>query len=260
MATVETSPRVVHSPPPTAAAQRPRELVPEVPADLANQGEGHHREGAYHRQHTSKRRPPPILQRRLSPLRLSPPIFAHPSATAGDDATDENQQRLKWDEANLYLTEQERTSTMKITEPKTPYAKQYDPAEDPDDEDMEMGDGGGRGEDIPGLSLGEPEEEVPEDEFGPPGSRKTSKVHVNDEDATPIHDAENDMLGMTPEEREKHKRFEQLRKKHYEMREAVGLLGHPEIVDEDADDDGGSSDERAVPPMPKLPPGINGSS
>lgn len=151
---------------------------------------------------------------------------------------------------------------MKITEPKTPYAKQYDPTEDPDDEDMmDMGGGHRPGEDIPGLSLGEPEEEVPDDEFGPAGSRKSaSKVHVNDEDATPIHDAENDMVGMTPEEREKHKRFEQLRKKHYEMREAVGLLGHPEIVDEDAEDGASSSDERAVPPMPKMPPGVNGSS
>lgn len=171
-----------------------------------------------------------------------------PSLSA-EEANDENQQRLKWDEANLYLTEQERSSTMKITEPKTPYAKQYNPAEDPDD-DEDMADG--RGEDIPGLSLGEPEEEVPEDEFG--NSRKTSKVHVSDEDATPLHDADGDLLGMTPEEREKHRRFEELRKKHYEMREAVGLLGHPEVVDEVEDDD----DE--APPVPKLPAGVNGTS
>ncbi|KAK8066720.1 hypothetical protein PG997_013467 [Apiospora hydei] len=242
MATVETSPRVVHSPPPTAAAQRPRGILKNSyqkspPTSPIKEKDITEKEltivntqaNAGHRRSSSAASRPSGSRRQSSRT---------PSATAGDDATDENQQRLKWDEANLYLTEQERTSTMKITEPKTPYAKQYDPAEDPDDEDMEMGDGGGRGEDIPGLSLGEPEEEVPEDEFGPPGSRKTSKVH----------------------EREKHKRFEQLRKKHYEMREAVGLLGHPEIVDEDADDDGGSSDERAVPPMPKLPPGINGSS
>lgn len=43
--------------------------------------------------------------------------------------------RLKWDEANLYLTEQERSATMKITEPKTPYAPRYDPAEDASDLD-----------------------------------------------------------------------------------------------------------------------------
>ncbi|KAK6849337.1 hypothetical protein PG995_013170 [Apiospora arundinis] len=269
MATVESSPKAVHSPPPTAAAQRPRGILknsyqkspPMSPTKEKDISEKeltivNTQANAGHRRSSSAASRPSGSRRQSSRT---------PSATAGDDGSDENQQRLKWDEANLYLTEQERTSTMKITEPKTPYAKQYDPTEDPDDDDVNMVDGGSghhRGEDIPGLSLGEPEEEVPDDEFGPPGSRKTSKVHVNDEDATPIHDAENDMLGMTPEEREKHKRFEELRKKHYEMREAVGLLGHPEVVDEDGadEDDDDSSDERAVPPMPKLPAGVNGSS
>ncbi|KAI1123798.1 hypothetical protein F5Y10DRAFT_45553 [Nemania abortiva] len=138
-------------------------------------------------------------------------------------------QRLQWDEANLYLTEQERTSTMKITEPKTPYARHYDPSEDEDDEMMADGDP------IPGLSLGEPEEEVPENEFT--SSRKQSKVHVSDEDATPQHDAENDYIGMTPEEREKHRKFEQLRKKHYEMKGVARFLGHPEDLDDMDDND-----------------------
>ncbi|KAK5063696.1 hypothetical protein LTR16_010246, partial [Cryomyces antarcticus] len=45
-------------------------------------------------------------------------------------AHDENNPRLKWDEANLFLNEQQQDSTMKIDEPKTPYAKRYDPSED----------------------------------------------------------------------------------------------------------------------------------
>ncbi|XXH00852.1 hypothetical protein Hte_007203 [Hypoxylon texense] len=152
-------------------------------------------------------------------------------------------QRLKWDEANLYLTEQERTSTMKITEPKTPYARHYEPSED--DEDDEMLDGeNSRKEEIPGLFLGEPEEAIPEDDFG--SERKQSKVHVNDDDATPLHDAENEYLGMTPEEREKHRKFEELRKKHYEMKDVAKFLGHPEELDELEDD------EEAVPPMPTI--------
>ncbi|KAI4596847.1 hypothetical protein KJ359_005191 [Pestalotiopsis sp. 9143b] len=171
-----------------------------------------------------------------------------PSAADNDpDAPPEA--RLKWDEANLYLTEQERTSTMKITEPKTPYAKHYSPSEDDDDE-FESSHS-----EIPGLSLGEPEEEIPENEESSTGRK--SRVHVNDEDATPLHDADADMLGMTPEEREKHRRFEQLRKKHYEMSEAVGLLGHPEVVDEEMedDDDGDAKDGEGdkVPPVPKIP-------
>ncbi|KAJ2977470.1 hypothetical protein NUW58_g7804 [Xylaria curta] len=103
------------------------------------------------------------------------------STTSADDEMAGNQ-RLQWDEANLYLTEQERTSTMKITEPKTPYARHYEPSEDEDDE---MADG----DQIPGFSLGEPEEEVPQSDFAT--SRKQSKVHVSDDDATPSHDAEN---------------------------------------------------------------------
>src|SRR5579862_3738059 len=43
--------------------------------------------------------------------------------------------RLKWDEANLYLTEQQKSSTMKINEPKTPYTRRYDPSEDPSDDE-----------------------------------------------------------------------------------------------------------------------------
>ncbi|KAL7625813.1 hypothetical protein AAE478_005036 [Parahypoxylon ruwenzoriense] len=167
-----------------------------------------------------------------------------PTHGAADEAADTNQ-RLKWDEANLYLTEQERTSTMKITEPKTPYARHYEPSEDDDDEyDDEMLDGeSSRREEIPGLFLGEPEEEIPDSEFGT--ERKQSKVHVNDKDATPLHDAENEFLGMTPEEREKHRKFEALRKKHYEMKDVAKFLGHPESLDEIEDDE-------EVPPMPVI--------
>jgi protein phosphatase inhibitor 2 len=55
---------------------------------------------------------------------------------SGIDPADENSPQLKWDEANLYLNEQNRDSTMKIDEPKTPYAKQYDPTEDEDEVEM----------------------------------------------------------------------------------------------------------------------------
>lgn len=170
----------------------------------------------------------------------------------------ESSQRLKWDEANLYLTEQERTSTMKIDEPKTPYAKHYDPAEDPsDEEDNDIAVEGhsprdkaprSRTEDdIPGLSLGEPEEDIPEAPARSPGEKT---VHV-DEDSVG-HTSDPDLAGLSAEEREKHRKFEEMRKKHYEMRNVAQLLGHPEDNLEDDDDD-----QQAVPPMPKLP---NGSS
>lgn len=51
-------------------------------------------------------------------------------------------EHLKWDEANLYLTEQEKNATMKITEPKTPYQGTIGSSEYYHDDD---------GEDIPPL-------------------------------------------------------------------------------------------------------------
>jgi protein phosphatase inhibitor 2 len=152
--------------------------------------------------------------------------------------------RLKWDEANLYLTEQEKSATMKIDEPKTPYARQYDPAED--EEEMGMLDAedlkvdelemekalmgrspgkqarGAKEEEIPGLSLGEPEEEIPDD--------------YADESKKAVHVRAEEHVGLSQEELEKHKKFEELRKKHYEMKNVANLLGHPEEL-EDIDDD-----------------------
>lgn len=189
-------------------------------------------------------------------------------------------QRLKWDEANLYLTEQERSSTMKITEPKTPYAKHYDPAEDPsDDEEAEEEGAGGVGgaaagrkaqragaeDDIPGLSLGEPEEEIPERPSPPSRSSSEKTVHVDQKSVTPS--AEEEVLGLTPEEKEKHRKFEEMRKKHYEMKSVAHILGHAEAIpdDEDEDDDEDDDDEEeagnGVPPVPPLPSHlVNGSS
>lgn len=197
-----------------------------------------------------------------------------PSYAGDADGDDEGGMRLKWDEANLYLTEQERTSTMKIDEPKTPYAKHYDPAEDPSDDeemaepidpdniDMDRLDGvpgaSGQGrrkrpgteDEIPGLSLGEPEEAVPENEYsGEPSSPKRPRaVHVDSTGSGHDTDSE-DLAGLSPEEREKHRRFEELRKKHYEMKNVAALLGHPEDLEEEEDDK-----------VPRVPGQVNGSS
>ncbi|MCJ1310435.1 hypothetical protein MMC25_004099 [Agyrium rufum] len=183
---------------------------------------------------------------------------------------DEGGMRLKWDEANLYLTEQDKTSKMKIDEPKTPYARRYDPAEDADEiraldaEDLvvdELDAVGGSGStnnnksrtkesEIPGLELGEPEEAVPLDlveqgrgRIERSGSVKGEKqVMVNQTDQSPHGEFEN----LSEEELEKHKKFEELRKKHYEMKNVSHLLGHPEEL-EAMDDDEEMPD--SPPPM-----------
>lgn len=162
------------------------------------------------------------------------------SSTA-EDSPDPNSPRLKWDEANLYLTEQQKSSTMKITEPKTPYAKRYDPAEDEaelrtlDTEDLIVDELDGpikgsapsppwvgkgkhhatREEDIPGLELGEPEEH---------NHPSPKQVIVVDDEIIAGHPNEEDDGSETPEE--KHRKFAELRKKHYEMKDVKELLGY----------------------------------
>jgi len=171
---------------------------------------------------------------------------SHPRSLPETNEEGENM-RLKWDEANLYLAEQQKTSTMKITEPKTPYEHARDLPDEDEEEDVAIDPRyvdvdeldkqrrimkGGSQSDIPGLELGDPEElgNAPtEDEIsrivrggsqsreGSTGSRE-KHVEVAAEEETAV--------GMpSREELEKHKKFEEHRKKHYEMREIKNLLG-----------------------------------
>ncbi|KAL8937216.1 MAG: hypothetical protein Q9211_003792 [Gyalolechia sp. 1 TL-2023] len=169
------------------------------------------------------------------------------SSNAGLDPESNPEGRLKWDEANLYLAEQEKSATMKIDEPKTPYAKRYEPSAEEQEEmrmldaeelkvdeldkvhaekdkDHPMKDG-----DIPGLELGEPEEpfamegEGSGDSLSRGGIVKGEKQVVVDPSDGGHHGEEN--VGLSAEEREKHRRFEQRRKQHYEMKDVKDLLG-----------------------------------
>lgn len=178
--------------------------------------------------------------------------------------------RLKWDEANLFLAEQESGGRMKITEPKTPFEYGSNAMDEDDEEDVsidprfvhvdevEMARNRKPGKkaresDIPGLELGEPEDEnagadLEDDRIVRPSSlsRESSKEkHVS------VDDTE-DMPGMpTREQREKHKQFEEQRKRHYEMKNVKDMLGHPETLDEEDDDE-----DTPMRPVPNR--GVNG--
>lgn len=120
---------------------------------------------------------------------------------------DKNSDHLKWDEINLYKTEQEKAATMKIDEPKTPYEGGFNPEgeyyQNDDDE-----------ESIPLLSLGEGqyEEEAPE-EPGESGSAEPDEAEK--ESAVPEEEQEPEEQPLSAEER--HKKFEEMRKSHYHM-------------------------------------------
>ncbi|KAF8460661.1 hypothetical protein BDZ91DRAFT_417101 [Kalaharituber pfeilii] len=197
------------------------------------------------------------------------------SSTAGD-SPDQASPRLKWDEANLYLTEQQKSSKMKITEPKTPYAKRYDPAEDEDElrtlnaEGLVVDELDGsiqdsmaspprvkgkhhatREEDIPGLELGEPEESIPARHNH---ASPKQVIVIDDEGISSGHQHADDDGSETEE---KHRKFAEMRKKHYEMKDVKELLGHPEdLLDDDEDEDGDvqlSDAPNGVPPVPAIP-------
>ncbi|KAI4191843.1 MAG: hypothetical protein LQ346_004591, partial [Caloplaca aetnensis] len=184
------------------------------------------------------------------------------SSNAGLNSSSETnpEGRLKWDEANLYLAEQEKSATMKIDEPKTPYAKRYEPSEE-EEEEMRMLDAeelkvdeldkvkaersSMREGDIPGLELGEPEEPFAMDgadgSSGGEGLSRNSSVKGEKQVVVdPVRDGGHhgeDNVGLSAEEREKHRRFEMRRKQHYEMKDVKDLLGHPEELDEMDEDD-----------------------
>jgi protein phosphatase inhibitor 2 len=156
--------------------------------------------------------------------------------SSNSNSHDETNPRLKWDEANLYVNESQMGGRMKIDEPKTPYAKHYDPSEDDAEisainaqdlnvDELEMKpkpSGAKRESEIPGLDLGEPEME-PMARRDSDGSRKVEL----DQDSMDI-DGGNHGEGvgdMSSEELEKHKHFEEMRKKHYEMKNIKDLLG-----------------------------------
>jgi len=132
---------------------------------------------------------------------------------------------------------------MKIDEPKTPYVGHYDPTEDEDmsginadelvvDElDKAKAMKGqttekrrNHEEDIPGLELGEPEM----DRAVGDGERRV----MVDADQMDIDGARHgeESADMTGEEREKHRKFEDMRKRHYEMKNVKNLLGQVNAI------------------------------
>ena len=145
---------------------------------------------------------------------------------------------------------------MKITEPKTPYEYGRDlPPEDEEEEedvsidpkyvnvdevDMQRNKAGGskgprRESEIPGLELGEPEEEftaVPgtsnDDASRIVRGSSLSREGSQGKHVSVSEDKQGAETGVglpSREAMEKHRKFEERRKKHYEMKDVKGLLG-----------------------------------
>ncbi|KAG4301914.1 hypothetical protein PCANB_002048 [Pneumocystis canis] len=131
--------------------------------------------------------------------------------------------RLKWDEANLYMTEQEKTSTMKITEPKTPYTRQYDRSSNFDEEMMDSDQellNKHNNNDIPAFNLGEPHQKAP-----------VLQKQVVVEEVKPDRDSK---TIQTPKDEQQHRWFELMRKKHYEKM-GIAAFSHEIKSDNESD-------------------------
>ncbi|KAF3919118.1 hypothetical protein ABW21_db0206719 [Orbilia brochopaga] len=218
-------------------------------------------------QNAGRRRSSSLLGRSNSSSSRRHSLQSRTNSNSSQPAGGESPQ-LKWDEANLYLNEQQKSSTMKITEPKTPYAKTYNPMEDEaeirriedeentgedvpvqlldanklDVDELDKAHGkdhsGGSGpevlgtkprglskeDEIPGLDIGEPEEDL---DALRDKSASTKQVVLEDDG---LHGGD-EKEGEDDEEdeheggSEKHKKFMEMRKKHYEMKSVKGLLG-----------------------------------
>ncbi|KAI8062785.1 uncharacterized protein B0P05DRAFT_581150 [Gilbertella persicaria] len=134
--------------------------------------------------------------------------------------------RLRWDEANLELTESQKDSTMKVDEPKTPYVR-YDATTD---QVLNM-------DDIPGIPQYHHESEPEEFTLdGGVASDKKSRrrVSVSDDDWEIDEKEEED-----EEAKKRHEEFLRKRAMHYHMGAA---LRHDKEDEEE--------DEQTIPPVP----------
>ncbi|CAG8485836.1 13662_t:CDS:2 [Ambispora gerdemannii] len=155
-----------------------------------------------------------VAQRNMASLEAKPKsILKKPSITFQSKAP-----RLKWDEDNLQLTESQKDSTMKISEPKTPFIH-YNQETDEIMTDLDT---------IPGLALNTSGISP----VGSVSSVSSSGAHFPD---TIKDDWESENSEEDEETREKRKKFAQLRARHYNMKEAI-RLGH-KLVDEEIDDE-----------------------
>ncbi|KAI8343026.1 hypothetical protein BC941DRAFT_492200 [Chlamydoabsidia padenii] len=151
----------------------------------------------------------------------------------------EKDARLKWDEDNLMLTEQQKDSTMKVDEPKTPYIR-YDANTDqvlnlPDNLGYRAKLGP---EDIDEFALDGGHES---DRSSVSSGKKTRQVSISDDEWADSGDEEED-----EQTKKRHEDFAKKRAMHYNM---GNVLHHPTEADSDEQD---QEEESAIPPVPPI--------
>lgn len=139
----------------------------------------------------------------------------NPSGTNGGQPSD-----ISWDEAGIYLHEQDKGTYMKIDEPKTPYAGTLGDNEYYAEDD----------EEATGFSLGEPE-------FDEDGTLEKERIikdpSVEDEDDE--DDEMDEREQMREEDKQQHDEFLKKRNQHYNMK--IDLAAARKLAEQEEDDE-----------------------
>lgn len=149
--------------------------------------------------------------------------IAEKKSKKGED--DKYPEHLHWDEVNLYKTEQEKSATMKIDEPKTPYEGGFNPEGEYYRDDDE--------EQIPEFELGQGEEDEDMTEDTPAQSTSRS---LNGGEVVPSLELDEEQPSKPETAEERHKRFEEKRKAHYHMKAAPLKLNAANVDDDDEEE------------------------
>lgn len=143
----------------------------------------------------------------------------------------EEDERLQWNKKNLEDNEitKQQFQDIHVDEPKTPYQGAVDPAgeyyrvDDEDDENNDIPELPNDG-DLDNFTLGEPEFDI----------KDTSNQQEID---VPMEDENNQESDEEVEKEARHRKFEEMRKKHYDLREIFKSKKlHPDEIDDDNED------------------------
>ncbi|CCD26828.1 PP1-complex regulatory subunit GLC8 NDAI_0I02600 [Naumovozyma dairenensis CBS 421] len=175
----------------------------------------------------------------------------------------EQDERLQWNQKNLNENEitKQQFQDIHIDEPKTPYQGAVDPAGeyyrvDEDDlaDDKAFNGNGitninpGDDDDFNDFSLGEPEFKIDQTGGQFDGDDRIEEEHVSmkqDDDGNQNDENVNDDDDEAAEKEAKHRRFEEMRKKHYNLKEVFksGKLHEHDNAFNDNDDDDDDGEE-----------------
>lgn len=164
----------------------------------------------------------------------------------------DEEERLQWNKRNLEENEitKQQFQDIHVDEPKTPYQGAVDPEgeyyrdddEEDDDDNNNEGPSGipplPNDAELDDFTLGEPEYAIDDSEEKSAKVNETHDVHMADDPVQSNEDEEDEEeLDEEAAKALKHKKFEEMRKKHYNLREMFKNRRNHPPEDEDEDED-----------------------